>query len=444
MEKEKQTEIGKKLIGFYESFKLDGKPIPVNFRTLVPELNKTERYTHLIHSYPAKLLTNIPYFFLATDALCPSDGIVLDPFCGTGTVLLEAVLSGRRGWGADSNPLAEVITEVKTTYIPGHELIDTLNTLLGQARQIKVTQIYPEAIAIWFAPSTLMQLAALQAVINGLQDERVKAFFKVCLSSVVRKVSFADPSISVPVHWNPERFSANPSRMEEVRSKLQDLQTVDVFEKFEAVCIANIDRVNTLNGKIRNGVAASIISKDARHLGIPDESVDMILTSPPYAGAQKYIRASWLSLYWLNLVKLEDIKELKKQNIGREDYRRCEIHESYTGIEDADKVLKELYGEGFRERAFLAANYLNEMKVALNESFRVLKTGGYMVIVIGNNTVCKRLFDTQNYLTSYLTGKGMQLQFKLIDIIKTYGLMTKRNITADTITREWILVFKKG
>ena len=66
-----------------------------------------------------------------------------------------------------------------------------------------------------------------------------------------------------------------------------------------------------------------------------------------------------------------------------------------------------------------------------------------MVIVIGNNTVCGQNFDTQDYLTTYLESKGMRLQFKLIDDIKSYGLMTKRNKTADMITREWVLVFKK-
>ena len=221
----------------------------------------------------------------------------------------------------------------------------------------------------------------------------------MCFSSVVRKVSLADPSISVPVHWNPDRFGSNPRRKEEVSRKIKQLKDVDVFEKFELVCKANIERVSSLNSAIRDGVTTRVVSKDARNLGIPDESVDMILTSPPYAGAQKYIRASWLNLFWLDLVKLEDIKELKTHNIGRED--------------------------------------------ALDESFRVLKTGGHMVIVIGNNTVCKRQFDTQDYLTTYLVGKGMQLQFKLIDDIKSYGLMTKRNKTADMITREWILVLKK-
>ena len=66
-----------------------------------------------------------------------------------------------------------------------------------------------------------------------------------------------------------------------------------------------------------------------------------------------------------------------------------------------------------------------------------------MVIVIGNNTVCGRPFDTQDYLSTYLEQKGMQIQFKLVDDIKSYGLMTKRNKTASLITCEWVLVFRK-
>ena len=443
MDKGNQTEIGNALKGFYESFNKDRQPIPVNFRTLVPGLNKTERYTHLIHSYPAKLLTNIPYCFLATDILCPFDGIVLDPFCGTGTVLLEAALSGRSALGADSNPLAQAITDVKTCFIPKAELINTLTSLLKRAKEVKTDQSFPNSVAVWFAPKTMNQLSAIQIALRGIPHDRLRAFFEICFSSVVRKVSLADPSISVPVHWNPDRFGSNPRRKEEVSRKIKQLKDVDVFEKFELVCKANIERVSSLNSAIRDGVTTRVVSKDARNLGIPDESVDMILTSPPYAGAQKCIRASWLNLYWLNLVRLEDIKELKTHNIGREDYRKGEVYECYTGIEAADTVLKDLYASNFTERAFLVANYLNEMKDALDESFRVLKTGGHMVIVIGNNTVCKRQFDTQDYLTTYLVGKGMQLQFKLIDDIKSYGLMTKRNKTADMITREWILVLKK-
>ena len=356
MPRKTQTDIKRILKGYRESFQKDGKPISVNFRALVPELKKAERYTHLIHSYPAKLLANIPYFFFATDILCPPNGIVLDPFCGTGTVLLEAALSGRNAWGADSNPLAELITTVKTSYLSREDLLETFEKIINSAKRAKINTPFPEAVAVWYSPSTLPQLAALQTSISRIKNKKQKAFFELCFSSVVRKVSFADPSISVPVHLNPERFNDNPGRKEDVEFKLRALKDVDVFDKFDSVCKVNISRIETLNGKIKQGVVTSIISKDARQLGIPDETVDLILTSPPYAGAQKYIRASWLNLYWLNLVKLDDIKELKKYNIGREDYRKGEVYECYTGIGAADQVLKELYAEGKKERAFLVAN----------------------------------------------------------------------------------------
>ena len=62
----RQEEIRQQLIGYYRSYQNDGESIAVNFRSLVPELSKLDRYTHLIHSYPAKLLANIPYYFFAT------------------------------------------------------------------------------------------------------------------------------------------------------------------------------------------------------------------------------------------------------------------------------------------------------------------------------------------------------------------------------------------
>lgn len=443
MSPKRREDIKDQLKDYYLSYQKDGEPIPVNFRALAPELGKAERYTHLIHSYPAKLLANIPFFFLSSDELCPKKGLVLDPFCGTGTVLLEAALSGRNSYGADANPLAELITNVKTGYIPQQDLFQTLDSIMVNAKRFRIIAPIPDAVAVWYSPSSLPQLSNLQRAIGQIDDEKQKAFFELCFSSVVRKVSYADPSISVPVHWNPERFSANPKRMAEVSGKLEALHTVNVYDKFETVCRANIVRVASLEGMIADGVEARVVSDDARQLPLADNSVDLILTSPPYAGAQKYIRASWLNLFWLNHTSPEDIRELKTHNIGREDYRKAEVFESYTGIEPADEVLRKLYGDGMTQRAFIVANYLNEMKVALDESIRVLKPETYMVIVIGNNTVCKRSFDTQHYLTHYLLGKGMKLQYKLIDDIKSYGLMTKRNKTANTITREWILVFKK-
>ena len=449
---DKNNEIKKLIETFHSEYTRNGEPIRINFREIVTELSSTERYSHLIHSYPAKLLCHIPYFFLQTDYFCPENGVVLDPFCGTGTVMLEANISGRNAKGADANPLACLISKVKTTYIKKDDLQKTLGTIISRAKRFNTNEcIDTSSVSLWFSKSTISQLWHLECAIKKVRDAKQQEFFMMCLSNLVKKVSFADPSISVPVKLNPERFAQNPERMETARFKLKTLENIDVYDKFENVCQLNINRIESLKDVYSKGITSEVISNDARLLTkeigskeiLQDESVDLILTSPPYAGAQKYIRSSWLNLYWLGTKNSEDIRLLNKQNIGREDYHKADMFRVITSIQAADDVLTSLYDEGKNERAFIVGNYLNEMKSAIDESVRVLKTGGYMIIVIGNNTVCGRPFDTQDYLTTYITSKGLRLQFKLIDDIKSYGLMTKRNKTASRISCEWVLVFKK-
>lgn len=188
-------------------------PIQINFRQLVPELNNNERYSHLIHPYPAKLLSNIPYYFLSSNYFCPKEGLVLDPFCGTGTVMLEANISGRSAIGADANPLAVLIAQVKTTYIPADKLHQTLKSILIRAQRCKKdTTENQEIIQRWFSSSTITQLIHLEESISEVKSCEERKFFLLCFSNLIKKVSFADPSISVPVKLNPERFTNNPKR----------------------------------------------------------------------------------------------------------------------------------------------------------------------------------------------------------------------------------------
>lgn len=435
--------------GFVDSYQKNQQPIRVNFRELVPQITKSDRYSHLIHPYPAKLLPHIPYLFLQTDYFCPENGIVLDPFCGTGTVLLESIVANKNAYGVDANPLARLISNAKSTYIEPDILIKDLEDILLQAHRLRnVPMPSVNNIDTWFHPRIAKDLAKIVFVINKLGDTIRRDFFLVCFSNLVKKVSFADPRISVPVRLNPDRFINDPVQYKKVKEKINSLSTVDVFAKFGQICNDNILRVSSLKD-IRS--KACIISDDARKITsslydsaqLEEQSVDLILTSPPYAGAQKYIRSSSLSLMWLSLAKPEDLRKLDSQNIGRENYRQNEIVPPYTGIVEADLILTDLYYSGNRERAHIVANYINQMKLTIDESYRVLKAGGYYIMIIGNNTVCGKEFNTQHYLTQYMESIGFRVVFKLIDDIKSYGLMTKRNKTASTISCEWVVVLKK-
>jgi len=435
---------------FEKEYSANNKPIPINFRLLFPKLNKPDRFTHLIHPYPAKLLCHIPYFFLNNTFFSNIGETILDPFCGSGTVLLEANLAGRHAFGADANPLARKIATVKTRKPDVVYLEEMLKAIVYKAKSFSKTEYpYVRNMDFWFPSETQMQLAKIRQSLNELICDEYKDFFDVCFSNCIKKVSYADPRIAVPVKINPERFDKQSDNYEKASKRLSELESIDVFEKFKTVSIDNILRVNSLPDYI-NDLPSEIISENALLLTstigdkilLSDGCVDMILTSPPYAGAQKYIRSSSLNLGWLGLITNETLKDLERKNIGRENYLSSDIKEIKTGIQSADALLSVLH-EKNRLRAYIVGNYLVEMKDAIDESIRVLKEGGYFIIVVGNNKVCGMEFNTQAYLTEFIQSKGLQLKFKLIDDIRSYGLMTKRNKTADIISREWILVFRK-
>jgi tRNA G10 N-methylase Trm11 len=435
---------------YIEQYSRDKKPIEVSFKSKLKHLNNSDRYTHLIHTYPAKLLMHIPYFFINNTFFSKKGDNVLDPFCGTGTVLLESIIGGREALGADANPLARLIAQVKVEKQDTRKLQLSLTRLIQRSKKYSDAPI-PDVVNIdhWFPKKTQRNLAALLKSIKAIRDEKTQAFFMVCFSNCVKKVSYADPRVAVPVRLNPERFNNDPVRYKEAKRYLQNIKTIDVCEKFKAIATQNIERLDSFNNKSFDGTA-KVISKDARrlttHIGsttkLKKESIQLIITSPPYAGAQKYIRSSSLNLNWTELAGSMDLLELDRKNIGRENFRSAELNFKLTGIKKADVLIKQIAKLDV-VRAKIISQYLLEMKNAIDEAIRVLKKGGYFVLIVGNNKVCNKEFNTQEYLTSYIVGKKLKLVFKLIDDIKSYGLMTKRNKTADIISREWVLVFKK-
>ena len=230
---------------------------------MVPELNNSERYSHLIHSYPAKLLSNIPYFFLQTNYFCPQDGIVLDPFCGTGTVMLEANISGRNALGADANPLAVLISKVKTTYIPSDVLHATLNSIVTSARRSKKEITFEtDNIKRWFSSSTILQLTRLEDVIGRIGNKEQKRFFMLCFSNMIKKVSFADPNISVPVKLNPERFINNPDRKQSI-DKSGKTKSGRV-EKRNVIFQAKTKRIKKMRGNTVNVVPRLLFTRSGQ------------------------------------------------------------------------------------------------------------------------------------------------------------------------------------
>lgn len=439
----------KRLMAEYEK---SHRAASVNFRALVPSVPSGERASHYIHPYPAKLLPHIPAFFLSNTVLCAPGETVLDPFCGSGTVLLESGLHDRQGIGADSNPLARLIARTKVRKLSADKLELELSRLLARVARIKVACTPPvDNIDYWFYPHVVRQLARLRRVVDEIQDPHLRDFFAVTLSACIRRVSLADPRLSVPVRLRENQYPVGHAFREATNARLRRLKRQDVFAEFAAIGAQNIRRMSELKRLQPSRMKVGVVDGDARRLcakdgstkPLPSGSIDMVLTSPPYAGAQKYIRASSLSLGWLGLMDGKSLRQLEDDNIGREHFQvEALTRLPETGLRDADEQLASL-ADINPLRAHIAATYLSEISAAFSEIVRVLKPGGIFVLVAGNNRVCGREFNTQAYLKAILRGMGLISRLELIDDIRSRGLMTRRNATASVITREWVHVLEK-
>jgi 16S rRNA G966 N2-methylase RsmD/SAM-dependent methyltransferase len=412
----------------------------VSFRDLVFWIKHGERATHYIHSYPGKILPHIVHFFLSAFSYFPDNSIVLDPFAGTGTVALEAYLSKKNSLFADSNPLARLITSSKINFIDT-KLINDLALDISDYYFSNSKYNIPDVLNIdyWYDNDTIVKLSKIKDAIESIQNSLEKDFLFVTFSSVVRKVSRADPKLSVPV-----------------RSKnIGYHEKKDVIDIFKQQLMLNCRRQESFQDFGSRNMDSKCVGNDARNLKIPslwndietrelaDKTVDLIITSPPYAGAQKYIRATSLNIGWLGLSESSKLKDLDRMTIGRENLKKSEYDElRLTDIKSADSKLKKLYKKN-PLRASIAGNYINEMKIAINEMKRVLKKDGMILFIIGNNSISGEVFKSSKYLLDYFLESGFDLELLLTDEIKSWGLMTKRNKTASIITREWIILLRK-
>lgn len=441
-----------KLKEFIDEFEFNKKPIQVNFRKLVSWVPYSESHTHYIHQYPAKLLKHIPIFFLNSRILNKNiGGTVLDPFCGSGTVLLESILNGFNAIGCDANPLARLIADVKTSPLDPSKLHNYTLSIIQRAKQFrKYDKKNVVNVDHWFPLNTQIKLSKIHRAIKEVNDHQERNFLLATFSNIIKKTSFADPNLSVPVKIKPEKYKNIDVRIK-LEKKLNKIETFDIYHVFCGELKKNIKRVKSLyDENLKN--KAVVVSCDARNITqnlsanskvYASNSVDFILTSPPYAGAQKYIRSSSLNLGWLDFCENKTLRSYEKQNIGREHYAKSEYCERVSiGIDIIDDILEKIWNIN-PLRAHINGNYLLEMELALKEMYRVLKVGNYSVIVIGNNEVCGLNFESYKYLGALAQRIGFKLKLVLIDDIHSRGLMTKRNKTASIINSEWILVFKK-
>jgi hypothetical protein len=436
---------------FRRQFQASKKPVNTDFRALVSWVKVGDQRTHLIHSYPAKLLAHIAHFFVHADILSRVGARVLDPFCGSGTVALEASMSGRQALVADANPMARLLTHVKTTPYSGEELFTEALAILRRARRYRTAPTVDiVSSTLWYSASRKKELEILRRAVFEVKDDDMRGFFLVCFSATCRKLSYADPAISVPVRLKA-RVRRTSAANKEVAQRLKKVNSADHLEEFRNVCLANIQRIMRTNAEFPDRAAARAVGDDARSLvdeqGAPlaTGTVDLVITSPPYGSAQKYVRSMSLSLNWLGLASPQQLSALEQKTIGREHLpQHVAASEQPPKFSRAFEAFFGKIAKLHPLRARINRTYLSELRSSLREISRVVAFGGHAVIVIGNNTVCGHAMATDKFIADCMNEFGMSLELHLADSIKSRGLLMKRNGGAAAIARENILVFKKA
>jgi len=434
-----------------DEFIKNDEPLSVDFRALVDWIHVGDRLTHLIHPYPAKLLPHIANLFCNSSKVAPAGTAVLDPFSGSGTVALEASMAGRAALLVDANPFALLVAKVKTRRYHPELLATTLAGIVSRAGRLRVA---PEVELVnaghWYSDRVKKELEIVLRAVREVEDSTLREFFEVSFSAAARRLSNADLAISVPVRMKSSA-ARTPVAQRKIEERIAWIRNASCLAEFERVSRANILRVAAANAANPKRKVATVVGNDARALSVATgvkrrverSEISLVLTSPPYGSAQKYVRASSLSLNWLGLGSPKDLALLESQSIGREHVHRSKDTNFPVALPGQFAELIDCIGNINATRARITEVYLQEFRTALAEMAKVVADDGRVVIVIGNNQVCGQPLRNDTYVKQVMRAQGMEVELELVDTIKSRGLMTKRNKSASVISRESVIVFRK-
>ena len=405
--------------------------------------------THAWHPFPAKFPPQLPRFFI--EALTSPGDTVLDPMCGSGTTLVEAVDSGRRAIGCDIDPLARLIAAVKLTPVDASEVIRTgVEVLLAARRRVQNESSVlkrrlrarfdaktRQFVDYWFLPAQQLELLALVEEIEDLPDEQSRSFFQLVLSSTIIAKSGGVSRARDLAHTRPHRvesktpksaFSEFEQRLARISRDAEVAGSLPAAERpapraprarpaestiagpssppsFEQR-LARIARDAEVAGSLpaaerpaprapRARPAESTIAGPssppsfevraarAERTGLESGSVDLVVTSPPYAnGAIDYMRAHKFSLVWLGL-ELDALTSLRREYLGhdaRASTSRGELPEH------CEAILGRLFALD-RRKAGVLRRYFGEMEDVFRETHRVVRQDGAVVVVVGTSVL---------------------------------------------------------
>jgi hypothetical protein len=356
---------------------------------------------------------------------------------------------------------------VKTTPIDPELLQDAIGKIKRSSKTALNSNpqaVESKKIKFWFSDQAITELNKIRHLIKEQDSysEDISDFLWLCFSSIVRKASLADPFIPPPVLLKLTKYEQAPDKYKYLAKYLKSAKNPSLINSYLSILETNFFRVNQLNLQLshKKHKRAKVIWDDARDIktgtlgkkGIVNKtaakpldgnSVDLVLTSPPYLSAQKYIRTLTLELLWLDLIPEDQLGSLDRQIIGTERISKKEFQNNQvTNIKSVDSLVNWATPRS-KERASITLNYFVGMQQAINEMYRVLKNDAFAIIVIGNNQVLGKKVKTYSIIADIAINSGFELKLVLVDKIRGRGMITRRHGTGGLIKEEYAVVLKK-
>ena len=308
---------------------------------------ETQPHLHALHPYPARFIPQIPR--KAISEWSKKGEVILDPFCGCGTTILESILLGRTAIGVDNNEVAHVISQAKTAHYTRDDLCEIQQFIadvplgMSEGLQKRVAKFSAKVwipnfknLNYWFDDDAILELGRLKTLIGQLTP-RPRILALAVFSSIIVSVSYQD----------------SDTRYARIN---RPYQLGNVEKRFTAKLTDAIDRVRKIIDCPK--AESTLYLNDSRNLSkIRPESVSLIVTSPPYLNAYDYHKYHRQRLHWIE----GNIKLARDYEIGK--------HDTFT-----------------RPNA-IPDPYFEDMGKCFAEWARVLRPSGHAFIVIGDAIV---------------------------------------------------------
>ncbi|MFW6107289.1 MAG: hypothetical protein ACOC8A_01215 [bacterium] len=320
-----------------------------------------------------------------------ADCLVLDPFCGSGTTLVAALFLGCRAAGVDANPLMRLVSAAKSTWdVPlaqfeerADEVLDRLARGAGADGEEDAIAcgIPMKSVSKWFRAPVLREVVATRRILADLPptDGRVMRLLRVAYAKAMFESSQVSMCPGITFVKRP-RAGLSATLKRKCRTIAADLRLLRELG-------------------LHTREPADVLEADARDLGgrLAANGADLVFTSPPYPTDIEYTRQSRAELFFLDFIRtMEDVRRIKKtmvrgspKNIYKADHNERWVA-GYGEVAAVSAAIHEkIKGKNWGwDYARMVREYFGDMLLCLREMLRVLRPGGWALLVIGDQT-CK-------------------------------------------------------